>query len=244
MKVIDLCEGYGGAGCLKRYYMENNIEDFQIHSFGLCLASGDIRDDRLKYLREFYEDENLSITFVEKVFESITEDSVVRIWSSKSNDDDYMLLLFLCNKLRGKKCKLSVIFSDTYNKYMTSIDAAGYKEIAPLLKCEHELSSEEIAEYACKWDELVNINSELRVLENGEIKCKKYEDYYDTILNVLRNKGNCTRSCLCGECMAARVINDAGSLLYAYLIDKLIDLDKIKIVENAEKKYLSIIEVV
>ncbi|MDE6142173.1 MAG: DUF1835 domain-containing protein, partial [Bacilli bacterium] len=241
MKIIDLCEGYGAAGCLKRYYMENNIRDYTIHSFGLCLASGDIKNNRLEYLKDFYQDEKLSIDFIDRIKEEITPDVGVRIWSSKLNDDEYMLLFFLCKFLKDKCVNIRVIFSNEYSEFVTSIEAADYKEIEPLLKYERELSLEEVEEYANKWDELVSINSELRVLENGCVKCKRYEDYFEAILYLLKKRGSCTKSCLVGDCLVARLINDTGSLLYTYMIDKLIEEKKIKIVKEEEKSYLNVI---
>ena len=96
--------------------------------------------------------------------------------------------------------------------------------------------------YAKEWNTLVEINSELRVLENGEIKNKKYSDYYDIILNTLKEIAPCKISILIAECMGKEVLNNTGDLVYLTLIDKLIDLNKIKIVEKGTRHFVDTID--
>lgn len=174
--------------------------------------------------------------------DNINSDTKIRIWSSKKDDDDYMLLLFLCNFLKTKTNKISVIFCNDYNEYCWSLNALDYKEIGLLLKFEKELTEDEIQNFSNEWNDLVEINSELRIFEDGKVKNKKYSDYYDSILNILREKAACTISNLIADCMIKRVINDAGDLLYLFLIDQLIELNKIKIIKKGTKHFVDIID--
>lgn len=89
---------------------------------------------------------------------------------------------------------------------------------------------------------MVKINSELRVLENGEVKNKKYSDYYDTILNIFKGITPCKISILIAECMGKEILNDASDLVYLTLIDQLIDLNKIKIVEKGTRHFIDTID--
>lgn len=243
MKVIDICDDYGGLGCLKKHYVDKGIKDHDIYALGLNLSMGDLKGNREKLFQEWYEDDSFKYyELLDDVKEKIDDDTHLRIWSSKKNDNDYLMLLYVCNYFKGITVNMSVIFCNEYNEYVHSIAALDAKEIDELLKYEHKLTKSEIDNYAKLWNELVNANSELRVLENGEIKNKKYADYYDIILSILKEKRICTIANLVGECMAREVINDAGSILYGFLIDRLINLKKITIVEKEERHFVDIIE--
>lgn len=53
---------------------------------------------------------------------------------------------------------------------MWSINVLNYKEIASLLNYQKSLFIEEIQLFSNKWNSLVEINSELRVLDEGKVK--------------------------------------------------------------------------
>ena len=115
-------------------------------------------------------------------------------------------------------------------------------KINDVLKYEKTLSKDEIKAYAKEWNDLVEINSELRVLENEKVKNKKYSDYYDIILNILKEIAPCKISILIAECMGKEVLNDAGDLVYLTLIDQLINLKKIKIVKKGTRHFVDTID--
>ena len=243
MKIIDICESLTACGCLKHYYESNNIKDYIIFPLGMSLSIGDIKNNRIDFLRKFYQDDNYDYTeLLNEISNNITNDTIIRIWSSKNNDDEYMLLLFLCNFLKDKTNKINVVFANDYNEYLCSINALDYRKIESILKYEKTLSKDEIKAYAKEWNNLVKINSELRVLENGEVKNKKYSDYYDTILNIFKGITPCKISILIAECMGKEILNDASDLVYLTLIDQLIDLNKIKIVEKGTRHFIDTID--
>ena len=55
MKIIDICEGLTACGCLKHYYESNNIKDYIIFPLGMSLSIGDIKNNRIDFLRIFYQ---------------------------------------------------------------------------------------------------------------------------------------------------------------------------------------------
>ena len=106
---------------------------------------------------------------------------------------------------------------------------------------EKNLTLDDINRYSNDWKKLVEVNSELRILENGIIKNKNYSDYDDQILKKLGELEPCTLVNLIGNLMSSFIINDVGSTVYQYLIDRLISLNKIKIVERGENHFKDII---
>ena len=247
MKIIDICENFSALGCLKQYYEKNNIKDYMIYALEMYLSIGDIKNNRLDFLKKLHKKcfgYNYTYNYNEvlkEILNNITDDTIIRIWSSKKNDDDYMLLLFLCNFLKDKINTINVVFSSDYNELQYSINFLDYKKVNDVLKYEKTLSKDEIETYAKEWNKLVEINSELRTLENGKVKSKKYSDYYDIILSILKEITPCKIANLIGECMAKEVLNDARDFVYLYLIDQLIDLNKIKIVEKGTRHFVDTI---
>ncbi len=247
MKIIDICENFSALGCLKQYYEKNNIKNYTIFALEMHLSIGDIKNNHLGFLEKLYQkyyDYNYTYNYndiLKEISNNITNHTVIRIWSSKKNDDDYMLLLFLCNFLKDRINTINIVFSSDYNELQYSINFLDYKKVNDVLKYEKKLSKDEIETYAKKWNKLVEINSELRTLENGEVKSKKYSDYYNIILSILKERKSCKIANLIGECMVKNVLNDARDFVYLYLIDQLIDLNKIKIIEKGARHFVDTI---
>ena len=59
---------------------------------------------------------------------------------------------------------------------------------------------------------------------------------------MLKKLGQCRISDLVSELMDNFVINDSGSIVYLYLIDKLINNNRIKIISKGERHFMDIIE--
>lgn len=243
MNIIDVCENYAGGGCLIQYYDKNKIMDYKVICMGLNLAIGDIKKDHLSFIRKLYNDDTYDYNFsIKELLNNINNTTKIRIWSSKGNDDAYLLLLYLCSLLKSISSNISVIYTTDYNKDVLSINALHYKEINSIVKYEKKLTLNDINKYANEWEKLVEVNSDLRVLENGTIKNKNYSDYDSIILDILSKMGQCTLANLVGNLMANFVINDAGSVVYQYLIDRLIDQNKIKVIQKGNRHFTDIIE--
>lgn len=245
MKIIEICESYAAAGIITRYYRESGIKSHLIIPLVMHLSIGNIQDDRTEFLRTLYQDNDYCYSeALNKILTSLTDETEIRVWSSRKNDDDYMLLLFLCNLLKDKTNKIRVIFSSDYDESVYSINAINYLELAEILKYEKLLSKDEIESFSNEWLHLVNINSELRVIENGIVKNKKYADYYDSLINVLKRKSKCTIANLIADCIVKKIINDADDLLYLIIIDRMIDLDKIKVIEKGTSHFTDVVQLV
>lgn len=241
MKVIDICDDYGSKNCLKGYYDLKNVTDYFIISTELSLGIGDIKNNHIDFLRKLYNDslfENDSL----KILDNVNTDTIFRIWSSKKDNDSYLLLLYVCYLLKDKNVNIHVVYSTDYNENALSISSIESKEIEEVLKYEKVLSFDEINNYAKKWCELVEVNSDLRIIENEEIINKNYSDYDDIILMYLSEENECSIAQLIAKLVIGHVINDVGDIVYLYLINRLIDMEKIKVVKKESNLYQSIIE--
>lgn len=241
MKTIDVCDDYAGYGCLKKYYEENKITNYKIICLGLDLVIGDIKNNRVSFLKALHGNNFYNYDdSINELLENLPS-SKIRIWSSKGNDNDYLLLLYLCDLLKDKNHNLTVVYTTDYDKNVLSINCLHHKEIKSVLVHEKYLTLDDINRYSNDWKKLVEVNSELRILENGIIKNKNYSDYDDQILKKLGDLEPCTLVNLIGNLMSSFIINDVGSTVYQYLIDRLISLNKIKIVERGENHFKDII---
>ena len=243
MKVIDVCDNFAGAGCLKRYYESINKKDYQVIPLGMFLSVGDIKGDRLSFLKELIDEEYDNSNFIEELISSVNENTIIRVFSSKKDNDSYLVLLYICNLLKGKVKGINVIFTNNYNEHSYSINVMDYKEIDSLLNYEKELTGDEMIKYSNQWEELVETNSELRLLENGKIINKKYSDYDSIILDKLSEIGQCKIADLVGKLMSESLIDTTESVVYYYLVDKLISNNKIKVVNKGERHHVDIIEI-
>lgn len=83
MKIIDVCDNYAGGGCLKQYYVKNEITNYKIICMGLNLAIGDIKNNHVLFLRTLYNDN--SYNYNESINELLNNlsNSKIRIWSSR-----------------------------------------------------------------------------------------------------------------------------------------------------------------
>jgi len=245
LKIIEICEGYSCAGVIKRYQNENNINNLII-PFALFLSIGDIKNNREEFLKKLYPEIDFKSSneeFLNELLNNIDENTKIRIWSSKKNDDDYLLVLYICYLLKDKCTNISVIYTSDYNEYTYTLGAMDYKEVEDLLKYEKSLTQEEIACLSDEWNSLVDVNSELRVIENDKMENKKYSDYDEIILDTLKDLEECTIANLVGRLMINFTINSTSDSVYLYLIDRLIENKKIKITKKGERHFVDIIKI-
>lgn len=242
MRIIDVCEKPSGAECLKQYYKANNINDYKIIFVWQLLTIGDIKYNRMDFLKNEFQFEP-EHNWKEELFNNIDNNTKIRIWSSKASSSDYLLLLYLCNLLKDKCDNISVVYSTDYNKDAWSINFLSSREIGSILKYEKDLTKDEINSFSDEWKKLVETNSELRIIENGKIMNKKYSDYDSLILNELKELGRCKCAVLLGNLLGRNAINEIEDSVYFYLVDRLINKNKIKIIEHGDSDLHNIIEV-
>ena len=114
------------------------------------------------------------------------------------------------------------------NKNINEINS---KDIGKLLKEEKILAIQEINDYSNKWNELVRVNSELRIYKDGIIENKNYDDYDALILERLKKLGKCKISTLV-ESLWVEDDNNFTLDDYEYLVNRLINNNKINLVED------------
>ncbi len=176
------------------------------------------------------------------VNEAIKRKDKMRIWTSHYNVYSYLIMLYICNILKNIECDLYVTYSDEYGNAENYISPSvmNSKELEILAKLEHKLTKDEIIEYSNMWEEIVKINSEMRVFENGAVKSVSINYYDNVILDKLKELGQVKISKLVAMLMKEIYLTDN---LYVYIIKRLIKNDKIRIVKiNDNIFFNSVIE--
>ena len=106
---------------------------------------------------------------------------------------------------------------------------------------EHKLNKNEINSYSSKWLDIVNENSDIRLLEDNNVKSVSYDYLNDYILIKLKKLGSTKISKLTIEIMKDYHLID---LLVFYLIRRLINENKIIIVtKNEDNSFEDIISI-
>lgn len=165
----------------------------------------------------------------------------IRIWTSHYEINSYLLLLYLCNYLKDEECNLFVIYTDEYNKDFISPSCLHSFELEKCTSIECQLTKEDIEKYSNEWLRIKNTKSDMRILENKEVKLVSYDYYNDMILEKLKSLGEIRISRLTGILMSKYYLQD---LLLVYLINRLIENDKIKITKiNEERNFENTIKI-
>ena len=162
----------------------------------------------------FYEDFTMGSIKDIDIPINIDKDKTVRIWSSKSNTQEYLNFLYFCYKLPNE---ISVIFVNEYDEYVYSAGALNYKEIKELLKYEHKLTDEEKDRYKNEWIKLADENSEIRLFQNGKIISTNY-NYLNSYIDKYYDKNNIRRTV--ATLMGNDTENNLSSDIYNFLIER------------------------
>lgn len=243
--IIDIVGGYAQAGCLKSAGFDNLRVCLPLTlSFGDLLELDSYSRDSLKelYCEDYYPFENkYDFKSEMKLLKDEAEKaSLIRVWSSHLNCDDYLLLLYICKCFPNKK--ISAIFSEEFNWNSLSIGMMDGKEMKELIKREHILTNNQINGYIREWDELVKVNSKLRYIVNGKV-ISVNDDYFDKIiLDMLSKYEEIHLNRFIGELIGNQVINDAGDALYRYLINNLINKGSIAKYSKNGKIYIKLLD--
>lgn len=176
--------------------------------------------------------------------EAITRKDKIRIWTSHYNVYSYLIMLYICNILKNIECDLYVTYSDEYDNTENYISPSmmNSKGLENLANLEHKLSKDDIFKFSSIWEELVNNNSEMRILENGIVKSVSINYYDNMILDKLKSLGSVKVSKLVAMLMQEIYLID---ILYVYFINNLIKNDKIKVVKIDNDRFFdNVIELV
>lgn len=231
-----------GTGALKRSSFKNNeIIDFQVD-----FSCGDLEEADnyiIKLPKRIF---NKDITCdlkdaILKLYNYIDNNYKVRIWSSHYDVDCYLLLLFICNLLNNKVDNLIVLYSDEYKKECYSPGTMTSNELEELSNYEHILTKKEINSLSEEWNSIKKENSDIRIIKNKKIESVDYDYFDNEIINLLKERKEIRIIDIVYELTTKYYIND---IIFIYIINKLINSNKIKITFKDNTYIKSAIEMV
>jgi len=224
---------------LENAKLNNQIIDFNVE---FAISNLSKINEYSIILPKLIYNEEIMLNFSECIKELekyIDEGYNIRIWTSHYDINSYILLLYICNYLKDKLDNIKVIYSDDYDKNMYSIGYMKTEEIKNLLSFEHTLLKEDIRKLSKEWEKIKEKNSELRIIEKGKVKSVAY-DYFDNEISKIINKEQTSIISL-----ASRLTNKyyLSETIFIFLIKRLIDINKIRIIKQNEKYVENIIEI-
>lgn len=239
-EILEIVSSDSVLGLLKRIDNKN----IKI-SLPLCLDIGKLdglksynRNELLKYCRydknfDFYSD-------IEKLIELSKNAKKIRVWSSHLDSDDYCLLLFICNLLKDKN--ISVIFSEEFRFSATTISCCDANDILNFENKEHILKKYEIEDYCNEWKKVIDENSELRFMINGNIVSCNIDYFDNKMLDRLKELGEIPINQFVASLMVNPIIPRViySDWIYIYLINELEKKKLIKFSFKNNEKYISI----
>lgn len=232
----------------------NSFPNSEYVNIELFLSFGDISDLSTVNNRVVIGQTVNANSQIKNLLNIIDKHNKIRIWISTQKTEDYlnmMLMLYLL-KSDNKQREISIVDSVNVpvdarypNTPAWELACLEPNRIKELLTYEENLSNKKVIELLLEWDEIIKINSSLRIYQNGVIKSVD-EDYFDHImLDIIKKQVNATMSELVGYTMAE--CNQSGGNLcdqfFAYRLDKLIEAGMIMISEKDAIPYHSIITV-
>ena len=237
MKPLEIVFGNSCYMSMKESLLKNN----DILVFNLLLNVGNlskISDNKINIPKELRREQGnyLCKKEISIVNNAILGKQKIRIWTSNYNVYSFLIMLYICNIAKKQNCVLYVTYSDEYNKNYISPSLMNSIELEELSKLEHKLSKNEIIKYSNMWEEIIKVNSEMRVLENGIVKSVSISYYDNMILDKLKLLGTVKVSKLVATLMKEVYLIDN---LYVYLIKRLIKKGKIKVVKVANDRFFN-----
>jgi len=175
-----------------------------------------------------------------EIEEAIKNNNKIRIWTTHKEINAYMMLLYICNYFSDKDCDLYVLFSDELDEKLYSPSCMNEHELEELSKLEHKLTKEEIQEYNSIWKQIINTNSDMRIMENNNVKCVSFDYYNDTILDLLKELGEVKTIKLVARLMTNIYFSD---IFLTYLIYRLIKKGIIIITKKEKRLWESTIKI-
>lgn len=216
--------------------INSKFKDNTIVSMSLVLSIGDlskINNCNREYLKKIYKDGNFYYKKeLEKLKNIVNNAKKIRIWSSHLDDNEYLLLLYLCNIFYDKE--LYVVFSEEYNCFCYSICCMTPNEIEQLSYKEHKITKQDLSYYNSEWVNALIKNTEYRYVNNGKIENVNFAFFYDKILDKLKEVGPIITRKFVGDLMADKIMNNSSDVIYLYIIDLLIEMKKIRVIESGE----------
>lgn len=244
MKKTNIIFGSSTFITMKENNLLNNniIEFFSVYGAIFSIANLSKIDNYEVLLPKGIYLENINHSFknkINKLDEAINNNEDIRVWTSHYDIESYLLFLYLCNYLKDKDCNIYVVYSDEYNEYCYSPACLKSDELEELAKLEHKLTKEEKIKFSEEWMKIQINTSDMRVIENNEVKLVSFDYYNNKILEILSNLGKVKISRLVATFMKDFYLSD---LIVTYLVTRLIENDKIKVVSYGDCFFENVID--
>lgn len=219
-------------------YKKSNINDLVIEfDTVFSVAKLDNIDKfKLTYSDNLFDDYDFSGQI--KLLDNIINEKRVRIWCSKKDTDSYILLCYLCNYLKNRTDRISVIYIEEYKSIYNTPAILKEEEFRNALAYEHKLTIEQINELSDKFNYIKDNNCELRVMKNSEISLENFNYYNDIITKLLKDK-SMKISKLVGELLSN--YDHLSDIIYCHMVQRLIDENRIKILEENDRFFDNVI---
>lgn len=160
------------------------------------------------------------------IVDNINKKNKIRVWTGRKDIYSYLVMLYICSIIKDYNYELYIIYCDDYDKNYSSPGVMREEELKKLSKLEHKLTKEEINNNVSIWNNLVNENSDLRVIDSGNVKSVSIDFYDNYIIDTLKSMGKVKICQLVGRLMKNIYLQD---IMYVYLINRLINSNKIEI---------------
>lgn len=239
-KIIEVVHDYSETGCLKQTDFKNNLIvclPLELNFGNLKLLDNYDRSSIKVLFSDFdYLPFETDFNFKNEINELKTlakEVDKIRVWSSRISASDYLLFLYICYLFSDKN--ISVIFTDEYNEYAWGIGCMTCDEVNKLTSYEHALSQQEKDKYIDEWKKVVEENSNLRYIKDNKIISVDINYFDDIIISYLKEEKEMMIYSLVAKLMCNFVIDSNGDFLYLYLINRLIDNGRIKVIGKDDK---------
>lgn len=203
--------------------------------------SYDNNEDSLKELKKagknYIDEQNRLINYILK-------GEPIRIWYSNA-PYEMCGFYYICDLLKDISTKISVVKLPEYIKIdNVVVSFQSSEEIAPeqftrLIRYEKRLSEIEIKMFSNKWLALVEDNSPLRVVINGQL-IGVNENFYDNLIYKHLGYEPIKEVILIGKILGCYQLG-IKDWWYASRIEYMIENNKIKMVEDSDNKYERII---
>ena len=234
METFEIVFGHSCYCTMKKSNLNNDILIFNtIFNVG---DLSNIKNYKIKIPDELYfEEKNANFKNEYNIIvDNIKSKNKIRVWTGRKDIYSYLIMLYVCSIIKKYNYELYVLYCDEYNKDYPSPRVMDEKELESLTRLEHKLTNKEIEENVKTWNELINKNSDLRIINNDGVKSVSFDFYDDYILKKLKSIGKIKISKLVGIIMQDIYLIDN---MIIYLINRLIKSKKIKITLVNNDKY-------
>lgn len=235
MNVLNIVFGRSCYSTMKKSKLNNE----GILMFNVKFNVGDLSNvvnHKIKIPEELYFEES-DANFENEyntIIDNIIKKNKIRVWLGRKDIYSSLIMLYVCSIIKKYNYELYVLYSEEYNRDYLSPSVMREEELEELSKLEHKLTETEINNNVKIWNNLVSENSDFRIISDGYVKSVSIDFYDNYILENLKSIGKVKMNKLVEKLMKDIYLSDN---MWAYLIDRLIENKKIKIILDDNIRY-------